>query len=83
LPIALTSSARSVHAAAGLDLVSLYAVKDARNLSIRIDARLARDLVGNLAPVLGAGVAQGLVLPAAASLSAIVTDDGLPAPPPR
>ncbi|MBK7473198.1 MAG: hypothetical protein IPI73_23800 [Betaproteobacteria bacterium] len=68
-------------AAAGLDLVSLYAVKDAPNLSIRIDARLARDLVGNLAPVVNAGVAQGLVLPAAASLSAIVTDDGLPAPP--
>lgn len=68
-------------AAAGLDLVSLYAVKDAPNLSIRIDARLARDLAGNLAPVVNAGAAQALVLPATASLNAIVTDDGLPAPP--
>ena len=63
-------------AAAGLDLVSLYALKDTPNLSIRIDAVLARDVPANTAPMVNAGPAQTITLPASAALNGIVTDDG-------
>lgn len=71
-------------AAAGQDLVTLYAVKDFPNLSIRIDAVLARDLVAptNTPPAISGLNNQSLTLPTVTlSLAPTVTDDGLPAVP--
>ncbi len=71
-------------AAAGQDLVALYAVKDAPNLSIRIDAVLARDVVvpTNTPPVISGLNNQTLTLPTVTvSLTPTVIDDGLPAVP--
>ncbi|MEO8344112.1 MAG: RHS repeat-associated core domain-containing protein [Betaproteobacteria bacterium] len=65
----------------GLDLVSLYAVSDKPNLSLRIDAQLARDLPVNQAPTVNAGNSQSITLPALAPLVGTATDDGLPNPP--
>jgi hypothetical protein len=71
-------------AAAGQDLVALYAVRDVPNLSIRIDAILARDVTPpiNTPPVISGLNNQTLTLPIVTlNLTPTVTDDGLPAPP--
>ena len=71
-------------AVAGKDLVALYAVRDTPNLSIRLDAVLARDVVQptNTAPVITGLNNQTLTLPVVTlNLAPTVTDDGLPAVP--
>ncbi len=67
-------------AAAGQDLVALYAVKDGTRLVVRVDMVLAHD-TANQAPTVNAGADQAITLPATASLAGTATDDGLPNPP--
>ena len=68
-------------AVAGDDLVALFGVKDGANVSLRVDAVLARDAGANQQPVVNAGPNQTITLPAGATLSGSATDDGLPNPP--
>ena len=51
------------------------------NLYFRIDADVRKDAAANQAPVVNAGTAQTVTLPAGATLSGSATDDGLPNPP--
>ena len=51
------------------------------NLYVRIDADVRKDAAANQAPVVNAGTAQTVTLPAGATLSGSATDDGLPNPP--
>ncbi len=68
-------------AAAGQDLTALFAVVDGANLSLRVDALLARDVATNQPPTVNAGANQTITLPASATLAGSATDDGLPNPP--
>jgi RHS repeat-associated protein len=63
------------------DLVAVHTQQDGTNLFFRIDADVRRDAPANEAPVVNAGTAQSITLPASASLSGSATDDGLPNPP--
>jgi len=73
-------------AAAGDDLAAIFAVKDGANVSLRVDAFLARDVGANKPPVVTAGAAQTVALggqtgTVVATLVGSASDDGLPAPP--
>ena len=57
-------------AAPGDDLVALFAVKDGSNVSLRVDAVLARDAGENQPPVVNAGANQTITLPAARRMTA-------------
>ncbi len=63
------------------DIVAVFTQQDGTNLYVRIDADVRRDAVANQAPVVNAGTAQTITLPALAMLSGGATDDGLPNPP--
>lgn len=65
------------------DLVAMYAQADSVNLYLRIDADVRFDVPGNQPPVVNAGAAQTVVLPASAGLTGTASDDGLPVPPGR
>ena len=63
------------------DIVAVFTQQDGSNLYVRIDADVRRDAAANQAPVVNAGTAQTITLPALATLSGSATDDGLPTPP--
>ncbi|NCC41564.1 MAG: hypothetical protein EOM21_19520, partial [Gammaproteobacteria bacterium] len=76
----LATQTSSVPAPAGL--AALFARAEGRDLNLRIDAVMAfTPPTPNQAPTVDAGTDQTVTLPAAANLSASVTDDGLPDPP--
>ncbi len=63
------------------DLLAVYVQQDSRNLYLRVDADIRPDGPANTPPVVSAGSAQTITLPASATLSGSATDDGLPNPP--
>ena len=68
-------------APANADIVAVFVQQDGVNLYVRIDADVRKDAAANQAPVVNAGTAQTVTLPAGATLSGSATDDGLPNPP--
>ncbi len=64
-----------------VDIVAVFQQQDAANLYVRFDADIRREPVANQAPVVSAGTAQTITLPAAVSLNGAASDDGLPNPP--
>lgn len=63
------------------DIVAFFHQQDGQRLYLRYDADVRREAASNRAPVVNAGGAQVITLPASASLDATATDDGLPNPP--
>ena len=68
-------------APANADIVAVFVQQDGANLYLRIDADIRKDAAANQAPVVNAGTAQTVTLPASANLAGSATDDGLPNPP--
>ncbi|MEO8136003.1 MAG: Ig-like domain-containing protein, partial [Betaproteobacteria bacterium] len=78
---ATSATTTATFSAAGSYVLRLTANDSALSGSADVTITVNAVGVGNQAPVVSAGAAQAITLPASASLTAVVTDDGLPNPP--